>query len=511
MKTFQLSESDLDQITQHGLTANIIKQQLHTFRQGTPFVKLVKAANIGEGIRQIGSAQLDQYIEQYEAATCKTTKFIPASGSATRMFKLLHQFLDRFDPEQDELSSFINTADYKALKPFFERINELPFFNIVRSEMEIDAPSYASDFSDQEKYEFVHLLIHKMGYAELPKGLIPFHDYEDKAATAFEEHLYEAAQYAAQNNKAYLHFTIAEEHLKKFKSTFKQIRPKIEALTGIDFKITYSFQEKSTDTIAVNKDNSLFRDKNGKLYFRPGGHGALIENLNEIESDLVFIKNIDNVVPEAQLPLITKYKKTLAGLLLQVQKDVFDLLKKLDQEELTTAIQMEAQNLAKMHFGFTKTFQTAEEIKSFFNRPIRVCGMVKNEGKPGGGPFWIKRDNGELSLQIIESAQIDNADDHQLKIMQEATHFNPVDLVCGLKNYRGEQFDLLNFVNPHQAFITHKTLDGEPLKALELPGLWNGAMAYWNSIFVEVPSETFSPVKTVVDLLNEQHQVRYCD
>jgi hypothetical protein len=341
----------------------------------------------------------------------------------------------------------------------------------------------------------------------MPKGLVPFHNYKDYVSTAFEEHLVEAAAFASLDKKANVHFTVTENHLAKFKETFKIIKDRLEKATGVEFEVDYSFQKKTTDTIAVDSENQPFRVQDNEILFRPGGHGALIENLNDIDTDLIFIKNIDNVIKQEHLETISIYKKALAGELINVQERSFEILKRLDKDGFNNKILKAANNLLDEKLSVKTELKNEEDVRNVLNRPIRICGMVPNEGAPGGGPFWVKDGQGNISLQIVEGAQMDIENPEQNEIAKNATHFNPVDLVCSVKNYKGEKFDLTKFVNPDNCFITNKSKDGRNLKALELPGLWNGAMAYWNTIFVEVPIITFNPVKNVVDLLNENHQV----
>ncbi|MCD4720334.1 MAG: DUF4301 family protein, partial [Desulfobacula sp.] len=353
-----------------------------------------------------------------------------------------------------------------------------------------------------------------LDYGKLPKGLLKFHRYEHSNRVALEEHLVEAAMYGvSKNKKAYVHFTVSPEHLEKFKTQVDQVKDEYEKLFDITFEISYSVQKSSTDMIAVDMNNEPFREKDGSLLFRPGGHGALIENLNDLEADLIFIKNIDNVVPDRLKEITTTYKKVIGGLLLKLQSKTFEFLKELEKSESTNLIEkIEAFAQSDLNIKIPNGFNELgpDEKKSFLfrhlNRPIRICGMVKNEGEPGGGPFWVKNSKGEVSLQVVESSQVNASDEEQMKILQSSTHFNPVDLVCGTRNYKGESFDLHEFIDPETGFISIKSKDGKNLKAQELPGLWNGAMADWITIFVEVPIITFNPVKTVNDLLRPQHQ-----
>ncbi|MGB1307838.1 MAG: DUF4301 family protein, partial [Oceanihabitans sp.] len=371
---------------------------------------------------------------------------------------------------------------------------------------------------NKQKLEFIKTMLDadKLNYGFYPKGLLPFHEYKDHVSTAFEEHLFEAALYASANQQANLHFTISEKHKHIFDAEFKRIEEIVEAKTNTKFHITFSYQSQATDTIAVTPKNQPFLEDNGDLLFRPSGHGALLNNLNALNADVIFIKNIDNVVVFKYENEVAQYKKMLAGILLEIQEQAFLYLKELEANNLSESKLVEIAKFLKNKMQivissefekYSHTYQIAYLIEKL-NRPIRVCGMVKNEGEPGGGPFWVKDENGKISLQIVESAQIDKKNKAQKSILKNATHFNPVDLVCGTKNYKGEKFNLHNFTDPKTAFITMKTKTGKDLKALELPGLWNGAMAYWNSIFVEVPLSTFNPVKTVTDLLKATHQIK---
>jgi len=356
-----------------------------------------------------------------------------------------------------------------------------------------------------------------LNYGNYPKGLLPFHEYKNQIiSTAFEEHLFESALYSSTGTSTKLHFTISEKHKNKFKEEFNRIEEKVEKKTGAEFDISFSYQKQSTDTIAVTPKDKPFRNKDGSLLFRPSGHGALIENLNDLEADIIFIKNIDNVVVYKYKNDVAKYKKMLAGILLKTQKQAFEYLDLLDKNNVNSdEIITIAEFLSnKMNVRISHEFEKYAEkyqieyLKDKLNKPIRVCGMVKNEGEPGGGPFWVKDESANVSLQIVETAQIDTKNKQQKSIFKESTHFNPVDIVCSTKDYQGNKFDLTKYVDSRAAFITKKTKSGKELKALELPGLWNGSMANWNTIFVEVPLITFNPVKTVNDLLKPAHQIK---
>ena len=438
-------------------------------------------------------------------------KFVPASGAASRMFKAMFNFLDTYKPSKEALAEYLSRTNDKAVKQFVEGMEKLPFYDLIMGRVS------AKDISEGEKvYLFVQEMLMDTGlnYRFFPKGLLPFHNYRTSSATPFEEHLKEASLYSKTNGKANLHFTISEQHNEMFKREQEEAVPRVANSTSTDFHISYSNQKPSTDTLAVNMDDTPFRNSDGSILFRPGGHGALIENLNDQDADIIFIKNIDNVVVDANLQAVSESKKMLAGLLLKVQAKAFEYSKKIDSESLSEDkignIKLFLEN--ELNSRFSDDFERLDHeeraaiLKDKLNRPIRICGMVKNEGEPGGGPFFIKNQEGNVSLQIIESAQIDMDDPEQVSILKNSTHFNPVDLICAVRNYKGKKYDLLKFVDVKQGFITGKTKEGKELKALELPGLWNGAMAFWNTIFVEVPLVTFNPVKTVNDLLKPTHQ-----
>lgn len=509
MLDIDLSKEDITQIEKHQLNLDTVREQLKTFKEGIPKVELVSAANINCGIQSFSEEEVELFFRKYEDSKVDVIKFVPASGAATRMFKALHQFLAKYNPEQQSVEEFLAKEKSEVLKGFFKGYKNFAFYDEVMQEIEKSVNNYKELSIDEQHYIFVKTLLKEEGlnYSNLPKGLVPFHNYNTNYATAFEEHLVEAAKYASVDGKARLHFTVTEDHLNKFKETFASIKDRVEKTTGVSFEVDYSFQKKSTDTIAVDFDNNPFRDNEGKILFRPGGHGALIENLNDINADIIFIKNIDNVIKQEHLDTVARYKKALAGELINVQERIFEILNRIDKDGFNEHILRAANNLLNEKLSVKTTLTNEEEVRSVLNRPIRICGMVENQGAPGGGPFWVKDGEGNISLQIVEGAQMDNEDPQQQEIVQNATHFNPVDLVCSVKNYKGEKFNLKDYVNPKKGFITKKSKFGRNVKALELPGLWNGAMAYWNTIFVEVPVITFNPVKNVVDLLNENHQV----
>ncbi|TKD65366.1 DUF4301 family protein [Flavobacterium sp. ASW18X] len=511
----KLSTEDQNQLSKKGISEEKVQQQIATFKEGIPFVTLDKAAVVGDGIVKLSEQEEKELTALFDSKKNQLhlLKFVPASGAASRMFKAIFNFVDAYNPKQGSLDAYIDKTGDKAVKKFRDGMPNFPFYMELMQKIE---GAYNSE--DEKVHLFAKEMLAEEGlnYGFYPKGLLPFHLYKDGSATPFKEHLKEAALYATSEGMANLHFTISPQHQEMFTKEEAKSAPEINKATETNFSITYSNQKPATDTIAVNMDDTPFRNADGSILFRPGGHGALIENLNDQEADIIFIKNIDNVVVESNLTAVAESKKMLAGLLLKIQEQAFVYASELENdkvaedklEEITTFLQ------DKLNVRFSSDFKQLSpeakitQLKQKINRPIRVCGMVKNEGEPGGGPFFIKDTEGNVSLQIIESAQINSKDSAQMSILQNSTHFNPVDLVCGVKNFKGEKYNLLEYVDTKQGFITGKTKEGKELKALELPGLWNGAMAFWNTIFVEVPLVTFNPVKTVNDLLKPTHQVQ---
>lgn len=439
------TQSDLEQLAQRGISVEKANQQMESFKTGFPSLDIVSAASVKNGIMAPKKAEQEEYIaawENYLKGKHKVLKFVPASGAASRMFKNLFEYLD-------------NGVETPFIQEFLSNIDKFAF---------------GDQLAGKSGQEAVRYLLENMAYGKLPKGLLLFHKYRDGARTPALEHLAEGALTGATN----IHFTVSHEHLPLFRQHIAENLQKFEKKYGVKYEISFSEQMPSTDTLAANPDGTPFRTADGKLLFRPGGHGALIENLNQQDADIVFIKNIDNVVPDRLKKDTIRYKQILAGVLVTKQKEIFE---KLQDPKLS------------------------DEERAKLNRPIRVCGVVKNTGEPGGGPFLVREEDGSISCQILESSQIEDQ-----SLMATSTHFNPVDLVCAIKDYQGKPFDLPKFVDPKTGFISHKSKDGKELLALELPGLWNGAMSRWNTYFVEVPISTFNPVKTVNDLLREQHQ-----
>lgn len=504
-----ITATDKAQLEAKGISEAQIEQQLKNFETGFPFLKLAGAAAIGKGIVVFDEASQKSYIEaweRYKQEGHHVTKFVPASGAASRMFKDMFEFLD---------------ADYdvpttKVEKQFFEGIHDFAFFQALDDACEVLEGKGVDALVDEGNYKaVVRCMLSEEGlnYGQLPKGLLQFHAYDDEVRTPLEEHLVEAALYASSRGEADVHFTVSTEHRELFEELVERVRPEYERRFGIRYHISFSEQKPSTDTVAANMDNTPFRQEDGTLLFRPGGHGALIRNLGDLESDIVFVKNIDNVVPDRMKPVTVTWKQVIAGVLVTLQERAFGYLRLLDTGRYTHA-QVEEMIHFVRHELCTdvpglKDMEDAELVtflRHKLNRPMRVCGVVKNVGEPGGGPFLAYNPDGSISLQILESSQIDKQNPEYVRMFTEGTHFNPVDLVCGIRDYKGEKFDLPKYVDPQTGFISQKSKNGKELKALELPGLWNGAMSDWSTVFVEVPLETFNPVKTVVDLLRPEHQ-----
>jgi len=511
---------DESSIKERGSKPEEVLVQIKNFENGFPFLKVKQAATIGEGILKTDDHSRDSFAKQYEEAVkgLEVVKFVPASGAASRMFKALFAFLSEAEKNGDGGKSILGNPEHKSVKAFFENLEKFAF----APELEELATKNGSSLAELQQHgqydKILSLLLGEDGldYGSLPKGLLTFHAYEGYGRTPVEEHLVEGANYAKNaEGKVVIHLTVSPEHEAKFKEKVAAVLDQYQKEFAATFEVSYSQQKPATDTIAVDLQNKPFRDEEGNLLFRPGGHGALVENLNDIDADLIFIKNIDNVVPDRLKGDTFLYKKVLGGILLHYQEKIFQYLKKIEaQAAPDPALIEEVGNFLENELcctppaGFDGS-SPAEKLAYFtkkLNRPVRVCGMVKNEGEPGGGPFWAQNPDGSTSLQVVESAQIDMDDAGQAKIVQGATHFNPVDLICAVKDYKGDRFDLLQFRDPQTGFISKKSKDGKDLKAQELPGLWNGTMSDWNTIFVEVPIITFNPVKTVNDLLRDEHQ-----
>ncbi len=506
-----LTHEDKELLAKKGISEEKIAEQLACFEKGFPFLKLSAAASVENGgIMKAEEKDFERYLaawNAYKDGEKKIVKFVPASGAASRMFKNMFEFLGA---DYDK-----PTTDFE--KKFFDHIHDFAFYNDLNAAcMDNTGKNIDALLSEQNYKAIVSNLLEAAGlnYGALPKGLLKFHRYADGVRTPLEEHLVEGALYAAgKTGKVNVHFTVSTEHRTLFEKLVAAKVGEYEAKYGAKYHISFSEQKPSTDTVAADMENKPFRDKDGKLLFRPGGHGALIENLNDLDADIVFIKNIDNVVPDRLKADTVIYKKLLAGVLVTLQKQAFEYLELLDSghyshEQLETIIRFVQQQLRCRRTDL-KELEDADLViylRKKLNRPMRVCGMVKNVGEPGGGPFLAYNPDGTISLQILESSQIDMNDPEKKAMFEKGTHFNPVDLVCAIRDYKGRKFNLLEHVDKATGFISYKSKNGKDLKALELPGLWNGSMSDWNTVFVEVPLSTFNPVKTVNDLLREQHQ-----
>jgi len=504
-----LTNQDLRQISEKGISEEKLNNQLEQFKTGFPFLKLEAAAAIGKGIRAPKADEQQQFIKawnDYKAEGHKVVKFVPASGAASRMFKDMFAFVDAaYD---------VPTTDFE--KHYFDNIHKFAFFEALDAVCKKNEGKGVDELMAAGNYKAVAAQMLRpegLNYGQLPKGLLLFHNYAEGPRTPMEEHLVEGALYAASNGQAHVHFTVSHEHMELFKQKVAEKADLYAKKYGISYDITFSEQKPSTDTVAANADNTPFRNDDGSLLFRPGGHGALIENLNEIDADIIFVKNIDNVVPDRLKQDTVEWKQIIAGVLVTLQKKAFEYMRLLESgryshEQIEEVIRFVQQDLCCRKADI-KELEDAELViylKKKLNRPMRVCGVVKNVGEPGGGPFLTYNQDGTVSLQILESSQIDKSNKEYMEMFTKGTHFNPVDLVCAVKDYNGKPFNLPDFVDKTTGFISSKSKSGKELKALELPGLWNGAMSDWSTVFVEVPLSTFNPVKTVNDLLREQHQ-----
>lgn len=502
------SAADKQQIIDHGLDLETVEKQIDYFKNGFPPSKLEAPAVQGDGISILDEAAVAKAIGAYDklSADKKIVKFVPASGAASRMFKKLFGFLGSYKGTDADYQALIADQKPGSVFEFLKQLEGFAFYEDL-------ANAFGKDKSLQQAHvqkaytEIIGALLNEPGlnYGALPKGLLKFHRENGAVRTPVEEHIVEGCQYAkGADGSVHLHFTVSPEHQPGFEEHVESLRAAYESRFGCKLHVTYSIQQPGTDTIAVDLENQPFRNGDGTLLFRPAGHGALLANLNDIDADVVFLKNIDNVVPDRLKEETIRYKKVIGGMLLEIQSQVFDYITQLNagKSDLKAIQQFVADNL-----GYKSGSDlSAEALLDILNRPIRVCGMVKSDGDPGGGPFWVDNGDGTSSLQVVETAQIDLSGTGQKEAFNAATHFNPVDVVCGMKNHLGEPFDLMKFRDPETGFSTEKSKDGKALKAQELPGLWNGSMAFWNTVFVEVPLITFNPVKTVNDLLKPEHQ-----
>ncbi len=510
------NKSDLLQFRKKGISLQEVERQIGYFKTGFPAMKIIRAAQIGNGIKKLSETEKTESLKKYESKieTAKLLKFVPASGAATRMFKELFEFRDKMKSgaKADELFADKKTA---SVKVFFENIRKFAFFEALQSLSASKGMGLETLLAQKEYHTILDLLLEKdgLGYGVLPKGLLKFHKYDHASCTAVEEHLVEGAHYAKNKDKTvHIHFTVSPEHKTGFKKEVTSAGKKISKKYGVRFNVSYSEQMPSTDTIAVDMDNQPFREKDGKILFRPGGHGALLSNLNQIQADCIFIKNIDNIAVQKFLGTTVEYKKTLAGVMFSLQEKIFSYIKDL-QKNFTPELAHKIVSFYKdelstqMPEGFDSwdLLKKKEYLFKKLNRPVRVCGMVKADGDTGGGPFISLNPDGSISPQVVETAQIDLKNPSYKAIFENSTHFSPADFALGVKDYKGKKFDLMKFRDPATGFIAIKSKGGRDLKAQELPGLWNGSMSDWNTAFIDVPAITFNPVKSVVDLLKEAH------
>jgi Domain of unknown function (DUF4301) len=503
-KTILFSEKDLRKINKLGLTPRDVEKQMATYRHGSNYLKLNRPCAINDGILSIKKTAMDELIKLYdrEAGKFRLLKFVPASGAASRMFTEWFSALENGGFDTPVLN-----------QSFLRDFKKYPFYFLIKQNKR------AYEFIDQKNIKSLLdyiLSANGLNFGWLPKALIPFHLYPaGEVRTALEEHLFEAAQYVRSTGEVcHLHFTISEEHKKDVTKKIKAVKSKYENLCRIKYKISSSVQSPSTNMLAVDENNLPLRDAGGNLIFRPGGHGSLLKNLQNLDADFIFIKNIDNIVPEKLLNKILPYKKMLGGLTLQIQQEIFAILRQMENDEPDSTQIEKIKNYCSRRLNIVFPFSVSRQslkkqkqiIFSLLNRPLRVCAIVRNEGEPGGSPFWVEENDGNQTLQIVESGHIDKSRPEQMAVWSAAQYFNPVDLICCTKNYRGKKFNLDNYVNKDAYLITMKNEKGQSLKALESPGLWNGGMAYWNTVFVELPLIVFNPVKIVYDLLRPEHR-----
>jgi len=509
-----LSQNDHLVLKQHGLSISQIEAQLQQLRQGISPLHLIRPCRVGDGIIQLSPQHFAEYHRQFRhaQATGRVSKFIPASGAATRMFKDLLQYL-----EKDEFSQTTELNDCpssEAIDQTWKQFHHFPFIDDLQQYFKTAGIDFQNLLNTKKMRQVFQTLLHVpgLGYAHLPKALLPFHQYPEGFRTSLEEHVREAMLYGRKaSTPIRIHLTVSAQFEKQVKAFVDTIQRQ-QAQGGLECELTVSIQKSSTDTIALDSQDQPFRNDEGLLVFRPGGHGALLENLNEYQGDIVFISNIDNVVPDHLKDLIVEWRMALGGFLLKLQEGIFYHLQQLELAQPTVVEKAEAFIQQHLHQQFPSSYDQLDIpekvlwLKRFLHRPVRVCGVVSNTGDPGGGPFWVQHADGSQSRQIVEQSQGDPESESQQQLFASATHFNPVDMVCGVRDYQGHPFNLLTFSDPATSFISHKAYQGRALKALEWPGLWNGGMADWITLFVEIPRATFNPVKTFLDWLHPNHQ-----
>jgi len=515
-----LTNQDLKHVRARGVDEDDVRRQLAILRDPPPYTRLLRACAAGDGIRLLDDAALSAALAAHDeaAAAGRFTCFVPASGAATRMFRAPLAVLER-EPQLDatrlEALASAGDADAREVSEAWRSLDRFAFLPSLRDALAACGADLDGAVRDGAVASVLGALLREggLGYASLPKGLLAFHRSPDGPRTACEEHLVDAASYArADGGSVRLHLTVSPQHLAGFRGLLERVQAAHERRLGARFTIEFSHQAPSTDTVAVDLEGNPFRDADGQLLFRPGGHGALLENLGRCGADLAYVKNIDNVVPDHLKGPVVHWKKVLGGLLASLQAKVFAVLRRLDTDPDAVAVEA-ALALLQVEFGIAPPAgaagDSAERLafaRRKLDRPLRVCGMVPCEGDPGGGPFWVRSGNGEASPQIVETAQVDASDPAQQALIAGSTYFNPVDLACGLRDHRGKAFDLARHVDREAVFLSEKSSGGRKLRALERPGLWNGSMADWSTVFVAVPTATFNPVKTLNDLLKPQHQ-----
>jgi hypothetical protein len=517
----RFTNSDRQQMKALGISTARVLKQIDIFRSSDFFVRLKRPCTIGDGVRKIDYANAGKYVAQHAPAALQKRfmKFVPASGAASRMFQsllqifCLPQYLEK-DELQTKLAQGVAIAcDFRR---FVDHLHEFPFVHSLRQVLACDGYSLDEIVRDGHFRILLEYLLTErgLGYGSLPKAMLQFHSYPEEQRTAFEEQLAESVIYlGAGSGECTLHFTISEEHEAGFLALNERVSRCYSDRYSTAFHVSVSFQKSSTNTLAVDMKGLPFRDRFGRLHFRPGGHGALIENLNDLKADLIYIKNVDNVVPDRFKEKVCHWKKVLGGYLVSIQEIIHSLLRRMKGADSSQAV-LEAAGFATRELpislptGFERwpEDKRREFLLDLLDRPIRVCGVVPNAGEPGGAPFWVEGTNGELSIQIVEKAQVDLRSPEQSAIWNSSTHFNPVDIVCCVRDFEGKPFDLRKFVDPRAVIITSKSIEGKEVQALELPGLWNGGMAHWITLFIEVPAATFNPVKSVYDLLRPEHQ-----
>jgi len=522
MKADLFTEADLEQMEKLGITIEEARRQLAILEKGQRWATLERPCTTGDGIAIVDSEDQERLISRWQEGADKgrLSAFLPASGAATRMFAFLQRI--RNQVERVTLGGTADkfgqaSDDYREFRVFLESLEEFAFFEPLAAVMGKEGTSLQEKLQLGIYNDILDFLLEPRGlnYSSLPKALIPFHRYSEHYRTALEEHLVEAVSTVRdQKQRCRVHFTVAPGNQAEVETHGREAAAKYSERLGVQYELGFSIQSPATNTLAVDLDNKPFRKLDGNLLFRPGGHGALLQNLNQLEGDIVLIKNIDNVVTDERRDLVVLHQQILTGMLLEVQQEIFNYLTLLSsgslgvndlQEVLDFVVQRLNPSMEKHFLGYGEKEKVAR-IFRLLNRPLRVCGMVVNRGDPGGGPFWVREASDRLSLQVVEQAEIDRGSPEQVAILESSTHFSPVQIVCGLRDFQGESFDLRQFADPGAVFVSRKTDEGRELKALELPGLWNGGMAYWNTIFVEIPEETFNPVKTVNDLLRPGHR-----